>query len=695
MAGDVMAAGKTLTVYLAADLKKFNKGMTQARGGIKGFGDSLSKLAGPALIAAGAAAGAFAVKLGVDAVNAASDLAETQNKVGVIFGQSSEQMLAFADTAVTALGQTRTQALEGAATFAQFGKSAGISGQSLVDFSSELVTLSADLASFNNSSPDEAINAIGSALRGEAEPMRKFGVLLDDATLKAKALEMGIYDGTGSLTQQQKVLSAHQVILSQTTDAQGDFARTSDGLANTQRILSAAVEDAKAEIGEGLVDALESATKAMGGSQGMASVIGNTAENVGDLTRGIGGLVGQLADLETQSGDTEEETTSLAESIFSVINMNPIIKQYTLLGGALIGLGESADEAAQAIDNAYDSTIAMAQAARIAAAELKISNGNLADSAYDSGIAALQQADRTERLTKILGHVPGVLDDGTDALKRNTGGSGRASDATEKLTKKQKELLKTNKVLSVSYSQTATDLNNQIGLLEDAVGSVRDYASSIQGNLLAGLDLGAAFEGQFDEVGEASGVTLLEGLDRQIDQANLFGGILNQLREQKGSDALIREIASKGPIMGAALGQQIIDEGLLPTMSEKWDKVQETTMTLAMSLVPEFVHAGVTSGIETVNGLAEQLSKEGSRLAKIGKKIAKPVGASFKAQLAKDVAEAIRSVEAAGTAARAEKVAQAEAQQAAITQQQVALAIGNIIRQSDARSGTQVRPVLA
>ena len=696
MAGDLMApsTGKTLTVYLAADLKKFNSGINKAEGGLKGFGNSISKFLGPALIGATAAAGAFAVKLGVDAVNAASDLSETQNKVGVIFGQSSEQMIAFADTAVTALGQTRTQALEAAATFAQFGKAAGLADQELVDFSSELVTLSADLASFNNSSPDEAINAIGSALRGEAEPMRKFGVLLDDATLKAKALEMGIYDGTGSLKQQQKVLAAHQVILSQTTDAQGDFARTSDGLANTQRVLSAAVEDAKAEIGEGLVDALESATKAMGGSQGMASIIGNTAENIGDLTRGIGVLVGQLADLEIQAGDTEEETTSLAESIFSVINMNPIIKQYTLLGSALMGLGESADVAAKAIDNAYDSTIAMAQAARMAAADLKYANGRLADSAYDSGIAALQQADRTERLTKILGHAPGYIAPVENALDGLTRATGGAAKATETLTKWELKAADAQKILQEQEGLTATALDNSVTAFQSATQAVKDYASAIQRDLLSGIDLGAAFEAQFDDAGAATGTSLVEGFNKQIEQANYFGTVLNSIKAQGADKTLIDAIASLGPTTGAALGQQLIDDGLVPTINEKWVGVQETTAGLAMGLVPEFMTAGVASAAEMVTGLAQQLQAEQKTLAKLGNNMAKPVGAAFRSRLAKDVAEAVRNVEASATAARAESVAAAESSQQRITDQAVALAIQNVIRRGDARAGSQVQPVL-
>ena len=692
-------AGKTLTVYLAADLKKFNKGIKQGETGLKGFGQSMSKYLGPALIAAGAAAGAFAVKLGVDAVGAASDLMETQNKVGVIFGQSSKAVLEFGDTAVTALGQTRVQALEASATFAQFGKSAGLSGASLVNFSTELVTLSADLASFNNSSPEDAINAIGSALRGEAEPMRRFGVLMDDAALKAQAMKMGIFDGTGALTTQQKVLAAHKVILAQTTDAQGDFARTSDGLANTQRILAAAVEDAKAEIGEGLVAALESATGAMGGAGGMADAISDVGTDVGDLTRGVGLLMGKLAELRGETEDSKDETEKYTEGIFGlrdsnmslVDNILPLIPILGAWAKAVQVGGETSRIASEQVDSLYDSTIALAKAQRTAAAEQAIANSKLADSAYDSGIAALKQADRTERLTEILGHVPGYIAPVTAGLDGMRGATGGAADATDKLTEKQRELIALNEDVAESYSNTADKLNTRMAKLNENLGIL----GSMQDKLTAGLDLAAAFEGQTDQDGKATGVTFIEAFNKQIDQANYFGEVLNSIKAAGADQSLIEQIASLGPVTGAALAKQMIDDGLVKTMNEKWMNVQKTTEGLAMGLVPEFVSAGIESGAAAVDGLATQLAKEGGRLTKLGKRIAKPVGSAFKSQLAKDVAEAIANVEAAGSAARAGAIARAEAQQAAITQQQVALAIGNIIRQSDARSGAVVTPVLA
>lgn len=247
---------RTLKLEVLAETKQFVKGMNDANKQTQTFGDKLgdfAKKAGVALAAVGAAAGVMAVKIGKEAIAAASDLAESTSKVGVIFGDVSKEIERFAATAAQRLGQTRIEAQNAAATFATFGKAAGLSGQDLSKFSLEFVQLASDLASFNNTSVDQAITALGAALRGESEPIRAYGVLLNDATLKAKAMEMGIYSGTGTLTAQQKVLAAHKVVLAQTTDAQGDFARTADGMANSQRILTARIEEAKIVLGQALL----------------------------------------------------------------------------------------------------------------------------------------------------------------------------------------------------------------------------------------------------------------------------------------------------------------------------------------------------------------------------------------------------------------------------------------------------------
>ena len=144
--------------------------------------------------------------------------------------------------------------MDAAGTFAIFGKAAGLTGKDLVGFSQDFTVLATDLASFFNTSPEEAITAIGAALRGESEPIRRYGVLLDQAILKDKALELGIITDTKQpLTPAERVLAARVAIYEQTADAQGDFLRTSKGLANQQRILKAQLQNTIAELGARLL----------------------------------------------------------------------------------------------------------------------------------------------------------------------------------------------------------------------------------------------------------------------------------------------------------------------------------------------------------------------------------------------------------------------------------------------------------
>lgn len=191
------------------------------------------------------------------AIGAASDLNETVAKTQVIFGNASKEVIAFGDQTAKTMGISKQAALDASATFGVFGKAAGLTGTSLATFSTDFTQLAADMASFNNTTPEQAITAIGAALRGESEPIRQYGVLLSDAVLKQEALELGIYDGVGALTAQQKVLAAQAAIYKQTGDAQGDFERTSDGLANQQRILSASIQDTQAAIGKALLPVVQ------------------------------------------------------------------------------------------------------------------------------------------------------------------------------------------------------------------------------------------------------------------------------------------------------------------------------------------------------------------------------------------------------------------------------------------------------
>jgi phage-related protein len=269
-----MAATRKLTVEILGDAKGALGAFGSVNKGLGGLGDDFVNF-GKKVALGFAAFTAGAIVIGKDLVGAASDLNENLSKTEVVFGDAASAVIDFSKKAATAFGQSQTQALEAAGNLGIFGKAAGLTGDDLSGFTTDLIGLASDMASFSNTTPQEAIDALGAALRGEAEPIRKYGVLLDDAAMRQKALEMGIYDGNGSLTAQQKILAANALIFEQTADAQGDFARTSDGLANRQRVLAAQFQNLKTSIGTALLPV----------ALRIAEVFGQIIEKIGPLVK--------------------------------------------------------------------------------------------------------------------------------------------------------------------------------------------------------------------------------------------------------------------------------------------------------------------------------------------------------------------------------------------------------------------------
>lgn len=291
--------------------------------------ESKAKLSSGSLIAIGAggiAAGSKLLGALKPAADAASDLNETVAYGEQVFGSAFGAISKFADGAANKLGQSRRQAIGGATDFATFGKAAGLAGDDLVGFSTGLVQLASDLASAKNTKPEEAITAISAALRGESEPIRNYGVLLDDATLRQEAFALGITKTTkDALTPQQKVLAAQSAIFKQTTDAQGDFARTSDSAANAQRVAAAEWENAQAKLGQGLTPVIATAAKTLTTFLDVLDKVPGGTAALGVGLAGLGGaailggavssiLGGVKAIRELRTGAAEAGATAVASN---------------------------------------------------------------------------------------------------------------------------------------------------------------------------------------------------------------------------------------------------------------------------------------------------------------------------------------------------------------------------------------------
>jgi len=255
-----------ILVQIAADVSQLKAGLAQAEAGIKGMNSSVAtantgmqNMIGTAKKMAGTLGVAFAatqiVQFGKDVVMSASAMEESVSKVNVVFGQGAEKVFDFGNKAAKSMGMSNQSAIEAAGTYGNLFQAFGIGQGKATEMSTTLVQLAADLGSFNNTSTEDAINALRSGLAGETEPLKRFGVALNEVTLKNKAMAMGFGEIKGAMDPAIKAQVTYALVMEQTKLAQGDYQRTSNGTANTMKTLSAQFADAKVAIGQALLPA--------------------------------------------------------------------------------------------------------------------------------------------------------------------------------------------------------------------------------------------------------------------------------------------------------------------------------------------------------------------------------------------------------------------------------------------------------
>lgn len=325
---------------IGLDLVVNRNGFDRQMSGIQ----NLAKKAGTAL------AGAFAVKkiadFGKSCLELGSDLAEVQNVVDVTFDNMSEQVNAFAKSAITSAGLSETMAKKFTGTYGAMAKAFGFTESAAYDMSTSLTQLAGDVASFYNLSQDEAYTKLKSVFTGETESLKDLGVVMTQTALDSYALSNGFERTTSAMSEQEKVALRYKFVMSQLSAAQGDFARTSDSWANQTRIMALQMQSIMASIGQGLINLFTPAIKIIN------TVLGKIAQ-LAEAFKGFTELItGKKS--ESGSGITDKLTSGLADTSAAA-------------GDAGNGLANAADSA----NNLADSTGSVGDAAKKAAKEMK------------------------------------------------------------------------------------------------------------------------------------------------------------------------------------------------------------------------------------------------------------------------------------------------------------------------------------
>lgn len=575
------------------------------------------------------------------ATQAASTLEESLSKTNAVFGSSAQEIIAWSKSSATAFGSSQQQALEAVSTYGNLLQAFGLAREQAAEFSTNMVQLAGDLASFNNVPIDQVFTALRSGLSGETEPLKRFGVALNDQRLRVKALELGLGEYTGVLPVAVKAQAAYALILQDTALAQGDYLRTSNSLANQQRTLEAEVQNLVAEFGTAFLPIMKDLVRVVREQivpqlQKFSKFIRDLSPQTLELVVKFGAILAVLGPLFVIFGKLITVTHTYIKVIKvlgSAIAKHPIIFLITIIGtlvAAFVTAYKTSETFRNKVNAAVNAVITVVE---------NLANGFI--TAYNEAIlpvfnkilSGLQKVNPEIRLlgeagevsfnrlgtsTRVLSQDIDSMSDyalalagigrGTltpeienigDAMAGETG-SGGAKAKADKL----KEALKQLRQAAVDAAQKVVDnLNESLRSAEAQLDSARnkfnEFKNAIKGTITGILNFGeAADESDF-----------LMGLMKQASDATLFADKVKQLVQLGLSERGIQQVLDAGFEAGSKIADELIAGGstVINQVNDLLSSVASVAEQVGDMGAREFYLAGVTQGEALVNGILTAL----------------------------------------------------------------------------------------
>lgn len=324
------------TSKIQQESKKWDQSVDDSSGNISG------SLIGAFKAVVGSAAfikiGQMLLQLGGESIQLASDLEEVQNVVDVTFGtEGAKKIESWAKAASSQFGLTELQAKQYASTLGAMMKSNGMTSDEILDLSTNLAGLAADMASFYNMDFDTAFSKIQSAMSGMTLPMRQLGIDMTEGSLASFAMAEGMETAYSKMSEQEQMLVRYRYLMSVTADAQGDFARTSDSFANSQRRMATGFDTLKAQLGQAL---LPIATDVSNAINDLLDVLvyqppetafdkfnAAAAEAEGQATQAQG-ILGYMDSLYEKYGEAATKTDEWAAALGRLKEVMPEVNKY-------------------------------------------------------------------------------------------------------------------------------------------------------------------------------------------------------------------------------------------------------------------------------------------------------------------------------------------------------------------------------
>lgn len=329
----------------ANSFKQTESSVTKTANGItnklKAMGKSIDSFLGPlTALYVGSKVVQGMVSIANQAIELSSDMQEVQNVVDTAFGSMAYKAEEFADTAIDQFGMSRLAAKRTASTYMAMGKSMGLSMEAASDMAIETAKLTGDVASFYNISQDLAAIKLKGIWTGETEALKEIGVVMTEANLQQFAFNKGLTTQYKNMSQAEKVALRYEFVMDALSDAQGDFARTSDSWANQTRVLSERWKELLSIVGGGLIRVFTPVVQVINNIMAALINLANTFANTMGQLFGWNKEVKVSAGVSTDAAEGQEQLAQqtaaagkAASGALASFDKLDVLQQDTAAGG--------------------------------------------------------------------------------------------------------------------------------------------------------------------------------------------------------------------------------------------------------------------------------------------------------------------------------------------------------------------------
>lgn len=593
----------TAYVEIRSDTKAYDRDLAEVER--KSVGAARS-IAGQMAQIFGAAAFAAGLKRSVDA---AARLEQAVGATETVFGSASKTVDEFARNSAKGFGISNAAARELTGTMGSLLKNMGYSREEAAETAVTMAKLGADLAAAFGGRPEEAVQALTAALRGERDPIERYGVAINEASVKTKAFELGLYSGKGQIDANAKAQATLALITQQTADVQGQFAREANTAAGAAAIAAAQAEDSAASLGTNFLPVYTRVVQVVGA---LAAVF---AALPGPVQVAVVALVGFVA----LSGPLGNVTRLVRDQLvpafqkLSTTTQSAAVGLGVFAGVALVGFSlraKQAEERARAIADGINELSTAADAEVLATylrtlKEMVLAGTGGADPFYEIAAANLEGARRALEMAEASGVQTEALDrmraaiaevereqaQGAATMDAYGGAADDAGDDIASLEEQQRLAAEASDALARSLEPTRTEMAE----LADAADELRKAIDEVFGPTMDLEEANRRWQQGMDDLRatlEANGATLdittakgrdnrkaiQEQADAALDLATTMVANGSSMDEAAIATALYTE-AIKAQMRQAGLTEEQIEE-YLETLGLTPERVA-TTIELA------------------------------------------------------------------------------------------------------------------